>query len=226
MDEPEHPHPHSHSHSLQENFEAECKNLARAIDCTLFQARAFLLSQPHYYARLCPLPTSVSIAWMRRRRIVLLRQALGATSEVADVHVPLLHELETLVASVEFGRRAPPLKTRTKVRRELLLQEVEHKSLRRAFRSMAVINVREHATRRAPKQLIACTGRLAHHSAAVLSMLLALYAVGQAFSSRCVGCSEVGLLTASCFAAWLSYCFFLVGPDWDESNRLLERLGF
>jgi hypothetical protein len=220
MAEPEHP------PSLQENFEAECKQLTCVIDCTLFQARAFLLSQPHYYARLCPLPKGVLIGWMLRRRIVLLRQALGATSQVADVHVPLLQELETLVASVEFGRSAPPLAIRTQVRRELLLQEVEHKALRRAFRSMAVINVGEHATRRAPKQLIACAGRLAHNSAAVLSMLLALYAVGQAISSRCIGCSEVGLLTASFFAAWLSYCFFLVGPDWDESNRLLERLGF
>lgn len=212
---------------LEDEFKAYCAVIVQASGCTPMQARAFVLSQPEYYPRLCPIPEGSLFSSIRRKRILHLRHLLNVRSpQVTALNDPILHELETEIARIEFAGKMPPLVTRTHIRRELLMRGLEQSLLRKAFRSMAVIDVGDHVTRRPPQPLMATANRLAHNSTAVLSVLLAMNAFGQALSSRCVGCSEVGLLTASFFAAWLSYCFFLVGPDWEESNRLLERLGF
>lgn len=213
--------------ALEDQLKKDGALLAQAIGCTPMEARAFVLSQPGYYPRLCPIPEGSLFNSIRRRRIVHLRHLLNVRSpQLTAPNDPILHELEVEVARIEFAGRMPPLVTRTHVRRELLMRGLEQRLLRKAFRSMAVVTSKRLPLRRPPLPWCASAATLGHHTAAVCSLILVLVTLGQTIATDCFGCSELGLLITSFFMAWVSYCLFLFGPDWINSNRLLVRLGF
>lgn len=213
--------------ALEDQLEEEGEQLAQTIGCTSMEARAFLLSQPSYYARLCPMPSGLFVSPLRRRRIARLRHKLNARSpRLSTPDDPLLNALEAEVATIEFDGKAPPLAKRTQIRRELLMGGVPQKSLRKAFCSLAVVRSNGLGVRRAPNTLVAAAASFGHHAAAIYSLVLLLAAFGQAVTTGCVGCSELGLIYLSMILGWFSRCLFFLGPDWINSDRLLVRLGF
>lgn len=212
--------------ALEDQLEEECGQLAQTIGCTPVEARAFLLSQPSYYARLCPMPKGLFVSPLRRRHVARLRHQLNARSpRLSAPDGPLLTTLEAEVATIEFAGKAPPLATRTQIRRELLRRGLAQKSLRKAFSSLAVVRSNGLGVRRAPHAGFVAAATIGHHGAAICGLVLLLAAFGRAVTVGCVGCSELGLIYLAMILGWLSRCFFLFGPDWINSDRLLLRLG-
>lgn len=212
--------------ALEGQLELESEEVAQIAGCSSNQARAFLLSQPGYYARLCPLPNSLFVSPARKLRVARLRHLLNTRSpRLSAPDDPLLKELEAEVAAVEFAGKAPPLGERTRIRRELLNAGLPSWVLRKAFGSLAVVRSSGLWVRRAPSAVFAAVASLGHQSAAICSLVLLLAAAGQVISTGCIGCSELGLVYVALTLGWFSYCLFLFGPDWVNSDRLLVQLG-
>lgn len=213
--------------ALRDQLKKDSSLLVQAVGCTPMEARAFVLSQPAYYPRLCPIPECSLFNSIRRRRIVHLRHLLNLRyPHLPPPNDPFLLELELEVARIEFAGRMPPLVTRTHIRRELLMRGLEQRLLRKAFRSMAVVTFKGLPVRRPPSPWCTSAATLGHHTAAICSLVLLLITLGRTVATDCFSCSALGLLITSFFLAWVSYCLFLFGPDWINSDRLLVRLGF